>query len=496
MSTDDPKDTNEEPLDIIEQPTEEVSLSDNDTLTGQDTVSLDITAEPVEEAEISVDLDVGDEPDTDFDLDTSDESDDDFDLDTGDEPDDDFDLDASDELDAGFDLDAGDEPETPADEPTEPDMFSAAPPRIVAETPVGAPVARLAGTAPDLAFEQPDTPVQPAETEAPEIDADVVSATKETQEAAAVTTPAGETTPALVRSESPVSPETEISAEMPEPELADIVPEEDMHDVEALNVAIVTAAEGTAPAPAVEPSTVRTWEDDEISPELASILNATPAAAPPAPAPEAVPPAAPAPAVESLPTPPPPADAIRLTNAAQVRTLPVTAAGISSPAPEDQPGARMRYQRVEEPLSKNKGQRTVEQWKFLGPEYPIVGGRPVRQVDIEELAYSDGSWHWSFERRYTDKGYDRRDVRAAADTYFIERKDEIRKKDVVSGKFARQKEQVAMIYTSPQDEEKRGFFSALLARGDDDEDDVEEKWWREATSKESRHARRHGGDAF
>ena len=252
------------------------------------------------------------------------------------------------------------------------------------------------------------------------------------------------------------------------------------------------------PAPVVEPSRVRMtetppapakpdeWQEDDLSPELAAILFT------PGKQKESVSPAdTAAPPVEIEE----PAEPITLTDAADVRRLRLTAEGRSAPAPDAPLAGKVRYVRVEEPLKDDAGQRTTESWEYIKPNYPALEGRLVRRVEIEEITYSDGSWNWQYERHYDDKGRDRRSVQANTDRTYIERTDEISKKDADSDKLVRLKEEVALIFAPPLKEEKGGFLSRLFG-GDDTEYADGPKAWRPATSAEAKQARKQGGAAF
>jgi hypothetical protein len=127
----------------------------------------------------------------------------------------------------------------------------------------------------------------------------------------------------------------------------------------------------------------------------------------------------------------------------------------------------------------------------LGKGLPALSGRLVKKIRAELRDYADGSWRWHYERHYSDRGFDRRDVRANTDRTFIERTDAIKKKDPATGKSIRRKERAALILSGPVVKERRGFLSRLL-----DHDDAAEKAWRAATKYEARQARRRGGDAF
>lgn len=251
-----------------------------------------------------------------------------------------------------------------------------------------------------------------------------------------------------------------------------------------------------APAPAAEPADRVRAEDwgDEISPELAAILFAGAAAAAEAPtreeAPpaeeEALPPEAAAPALEAEPA--------TLIDVSDARSLPITAQGVAAPPPNAQPAGKTRYVRIEEPLGKHDGQRISETWNYLKPDYPSLEGRLIRRVHIEEYRYADGSWKWTFERQYTDRGRDTREVRANRDRTYIERRDRIAKKDPSTNQRVRVHEKVEMILAGPAQEERRGLLSRLFGRGEKTDNGPAE--WRPATSSEGRAARSDGGQAF
>lgn len=270
--------------------------------------------------------------------------------------------------------------------------------------------------------------------------------------------------------------------------------------------------EATSPAPAPAPKPAPTppeppaadageWDDD-LSPELAAVLFGGEKAAP-APVAEAASPAAVADDVEPTPAPQPepePAPApVDLTDVADVRRLSLTAEQRSAPAPDTALAGRVRYVRVEEPLGEAGGQRTKETWDYLKPDYPGLAGRLVRKVTIEETQYADGSWRWQYERRYTDRGRDGRDVRANADRTYIEREDDVSRLDSATGSRVRYSESAALIFATPEKQEKRGLLSglgSLLGRDDGDEEQAAAKVWRQASGSEIRQARKEGGDAF
>ena len=336
-----------------------------------------------------------------------------------------------------------------------PGPASAAPPRIVSEAPVG-------GTPQPAGEPEPEEHTAPDESAAPE-------------EPAAEVVPAADESAPEPESEPEPAPTSE-----PEPDESDAPPTERIIDEQQ-------------------------W-DDELSPELAAILfQAEPG--PPAAADESAPEAPPAPAAPEPATPeaaPPPdttpqAAPITLTDPAQARELPVTAGGVSSPPPgHSAPEGKVRYKRLEEPLRGDKGQRTVEAWEYFGPNWPALDGRLVKRIRVEEVAYADGSWSWEYERRYTDKGFDQRRVRANTDRTYIERRDSVKKPDA-GGKQARHVEDARLILAGPPREGRGGLlgrlFGGLFGRGGA-ERDTGPKSWREATDHEARRARRRGGDAF
>lgn len=372
--------------------------------------------------------------------------------------------------------DAEDESAPPAEVPaptSEPAPDSAAPPRIVAETPVG-------GRRPAV-FSAPDAEPEP-------------DAAPESRPAAPPRAPS----PPTATSE----PTQRLVPPPPPFPRAERVPPIGAEDTPAARPLAGPPAESEAPTapvtpPALEdtpPAAPSEWDED-ISPELAAILFAAGSdddgdreATTPTRTVDGTPlPGAPAP-------PPAPAPAIELTDVGQARTLPITAGEINSPPPGESPAGRARYQRLEEPYKGDKGQRTVETWDYLGPERPALDERSIKRIRIEEITFADGSWLWKYERRYTDRGYDRRTVRASTDQRYIERDDELKQRDPAAGKTLRRKERAALILAGPEEADKRGFFSRLLGREDDTPD--ANVSWREATPQEVRHARRHGGDAL
>jgi hypothetical protein len=348
--------------------------------------------------------------------------------------------------------------------PGEPAPNSAAPPRIVSETPLGGvPRSRPGPPA--------GPPLAPADEDesAPESDDEIgvdlsVPAVPSTAELApAAETPPGEDAPLAPKAPAfePGQPPSRVTVTHTEPAI----------------------------------SRAEDWDDKDLSPELASVLFGERK-----PKPDAAPteydeiqaPAVPAPApVEAEP----PAEPISLTNVAAARHMRITAEAHSAAAPEATLLGKKRYVRIEEPLSRDRGQRTTETWTYYKPDYPSLDGRLVKLVKSEEIAYADGSWWWRYERRYSDGGRDRREVRTNADQTYVERKDEVSKLAPQAGKRIQYKEEAAMILSAPEREEKRGFLSGLLGRDDDDKTGGA-KTWREATSSEIRQAHKHGGEAL
>ncbi|MBN2303376.1 MAG: hypothetical protein JXQ72_02790, partial [Anaerolineae bacterium] len=195
--------------------------------------------------------------------------------------------------------------------------------------------------------------------------------------------------------------------------------------------------------------------------------------------------------------PEPPAEPVQLTDIADSRRLHLYADGRSAPAPGKALEARHRYTRIEEPLDEDedKGDRVREEWRYFKSGLPGLGGRLVTEIRVEEVTHTDGSWEFRFERRYQDRGRDRREVRANRDHTYIERKDEVSKIDAETGKRQRYREEAALIFAPPEQEEKRGFLSALLGR-DHDDTPAGPSVWRAPSSSERKQARKDGGAAF
>jgi hypothetical protein len=401
-------------------------------------------------------------------------------------------------------------PEAAAGEekPGEPPPVSAAPPRIVGETPLGgkltpplrAPVTEPEppGAAAAIATPAPGGEEQaaPAQAEAESAEEEPVQLFRRDVSTVPGTVMAHEVLGRAVG--EPPAPETEISEEK-EHAGEEAEPEEPQT---AVLRSVSTEPRGEPPAPPAraaasqaesEPVKPEEWDED-LSPELAAVLfgGAKPApsvAAPEAPRTAAAPaPARPAAVTEA------PAEPVTLTDIADTRRLPLMAQGQKAAAPEASLQGKVRYVRVEEPLKKDQGQRIKESWEYFKPDFPALEGRLVKAVHIEEISYVDGSWFWRYERTYADKGRDRREVRANTDHTYIERQDEVSKLQPDTSRRVQYKEKAAMILAAPPDEEKHGFLSSLLGR---DNDKVQAaKAWHEATSSEARHARKHGGMAF
>lgn len=255
-----------------------------------------------------------------------------------------------------------------------------------------------------------------------------------------------------------------------------------------------------APAPAASVARAEDWDED-LSPELAAVLFGA-ASARPAPASsgaaQPASPAEPAPlAVRAQPSaesPAKPAGPVMVTTPGEARSRPLVAGEFTAPAPEATIQGRMRYVRVEEPLRGDRGRHIHETWEFFGPDYPALDGRLVKRMESEEFAYADGSWKLIFRRDYS-QGRDERTVRIASDGEYAERTDRIQRRDAMSNKTRREREQVGLRYAAPPTEEKRGFLSSLFGRGDGPQAEGP-KSWRPVTEAEMRDARRDGGAAF
>jgi hypothetical protein len=359
---------------------------------------------------------------------------------------------------------------------------SAAPPRIVGETPIGG-VARLPARARPDALPQSPAPPEPPPPVAP-VDPN------------ASTTPGSVTAEdlrAMIRQETGADAADKPAAESvtpePPPERAPDLARRLRDETERLSV------DQPKTPPAAPGSVVRAEEwDEDLSPELASVLFTPPAAeAAPATPQERV--TSPAAEAKAVPKPAPAAapDAlVRLTDLIDAARLPLVAKGHRAPAPDAPLEGKVRYTRLEEPHG--DGQRIAETWTYLKPTFPALEGRLVREAHREEIRHADGSWEWRHERRYADKGSDRREARANPDRTYIERADEVSEVEADTGKRRTYQEEAAMILAVPEREEKRGLLSSLFGR--DDEAEAGARGWREATSAESRQARKQGGAAL
>ncbi len=419
------------------------------------------------------------------------------------------------DLDAEHPIDAAGEPEAAAPEtplipaedehgPIEPAAPPPpGPPRIVAEEPVG----EKRPAAPGLRH-PPAPPAPPAEAgseiaEAFPAEPELTAAEEIAEVSAAGVEEPGEAL--LIELEPAAADESVETAIVAEAEEAG----------EALLTELEAAADESAEAQPAEPGPIRSrstlaapeappaekaraeeWGED-LSPELAAILFAGAAATAEAPAREEAVPAAEGeiPALEKAAPVPRRAGPVTLLETSDARRLPIAAQGIASPAPDEMPGGKARYVRVEEPLGKDDGQRISETWSYFKPDYPALEGRLVRSVHIEEYRYADGSWKWTFERQYTDRGRDTREVRASRDQTYIERHDRIARKDPSTNKRVRVHERAQMILMGPEHEEKRGLLRRLFRRGEPERANGPAEW-RPATPAEARSARGAGGQAF
>jgi hypothetical protein len=395
-----------------------------------------------------------------------------------------------------------------------------APPQVVAETPVGG----LRPTAPtfarpldDARLSEGDSTVEgqtgasaPAESvptdetlrltlgeepseEAGETEAGAQAGAEESPGAEAESlTPTGEA--ALPEEAGQPAPTATAEAAL----VAEVPAEET--PVSLFNAALAAVAEEAPTAQAAESAPAEAgaeerltspqeWEED-LSPELAAVLFGSPRqAAVPARAATVLPAETPAPSAAAPVAAP--AEPVSLTSEEGAMTLPLSAAGQRAPAPALALRGKARYTRVEEPLPGDGGQHIVETWVYFKPELPALEGRLVQRVTREEWRYSDGSWHWRYERRYADRGRDSRDVRANAARTYFERADNVSVRDAESGRRQQFSEEAALIFAAPVREEKRGFLRNLFRRGDNHEPGGE-KAWRPATPAEIRQARKSG----
>lgn len=406
--------------------------------------------------------------------------------------------------------------DTPQDAPgSQPDAAQspAGPPRVVAEAPLGGAPRPVAATdkpdkyaGPDTEFGE-DTALETLDRlargdEGTEVAAEAAEVSDQTEPESA----APDDTAQATDTAQPATPPTASGEPLtPEAQIAQRLKALTGEDSGAGEVASAEAGE-VAPKPTPtppEPSAADAGDwDDDLSPELAAVLFGGKQAVP-APAAQAEQSTDAADQAEPTPEPqrePEPAAApVELTDIADVRRLPLTAEQRSAPAPDTVLQGRVRYVRIEEPLGAAGGQRTKETWDYLKPDYPGLGGRLVRKVTIEETQYADGSWRWQFERHYTDRGRDTRDVRANADRTYIEREDDVSKLDSATGGRVRYSESAALIFAAPEKQEKRGLLSglgSLLGRDDSDGEQAAAKVWRQASGSEIRQARKEGGDAF
>ncbi|HEX3051828.1 MAG TPA: hypothetical protein VHP83_14310 [Aggregatilineaceae bacterium] len=381
-------------------------------------------------------------------------------------------------------------------------MIDFTPPRIVAETPLGG-VARPSFVPPPAPVERPPDPLimAPAAIEPPTADQiptweepPTLAEEKNAMSLAESEAPTQLEMPAVPSAAEPLTPQTQrVTSSSPTP-----VPPPP------------PKALGTPQPEMLNRETLKDWGED-LSPELAAILlkpsGAAPTpsagrAAPPPPAASVAPPAprmtgaaplaAPGQAQTGpIPTPAalPPAEPIFLTEVGQTQRLPITAEGVNSPAPDVPLVGQGRHVRVEEPIT--QAQRNTDTWEYLKTSYPPLEGRLVKSVRIVETNYSDGSWAWSYERRYTDGGFDVRKVRASIDRMYIERHDELKKRDPLTGKMVKHVEGAAMIYAPPMQEEKRGLFGRRH-----DAPPSGPQAWRAATKNEIKQLRKVGGLAW
>jgi hypothetical protein len=388
---------------------------------------------------------------------------------------------------------------------------SAAPPRVVAETPLGgvvkvgrdsepepgaaaadqtdidADTPREAGVSPDLAdqFESismddvSDSVSVPPKSEPP----------VETLDSSRETVPGDAEAAALAeRMQRAMAGEAESAGQ-----------HDDSGETDAGDVSRVTVdTSSETPDNAVPDAS--DWGDD-LSPELASVLFAPKSDAPAetpariedisgerAPAAAEVAPAEASPAA-------PPAGPVLLTSKDGAHSLPISAEGHAAPPPDAPLTAKARYMRVEEPLKNDKGQRIEETWSYFKGDYPALDGRLVRKASSVTMAYADGSWKWRYERRYDDRGRDRREVRANADETYFERADTVSVIDA-EGKRSHHDEDAALIYAASAGDDKRGGLLGSLFGRDKDDDGSGAKTWRDATAAEMKQARKEGGQAF
>ena len=404
------------------------------------------------------------------------------------------------------------EPDAAAESPAAEEAHSnseplAEPPRIVAETPIGGKAPLSPARFAEQPDETPDAAPGPDSDTEPDASLPAPTALEEPPVEAfdpdAVTQPGSLSATevrAMLEQADPAVEEAHAESPADEAEL-----ETQPETLAPARVSSVTEpSRPTTPTPPAQPEAPvaepAEWDDD-ISPELAAVLfsqdEREPAAdAAPAEAAESVSAAAPARTAEE-PAPAPvaeaPAEPVHITDVAQAGRLPLVAEQHSAPAPDTPLDGKVRYVRIEEPLKNDGGQRIKETWTYFQPARPSLAGRLVQEVKREAITYADGSQRWTYERRYTDRGRDRRDIRANAGGDYVEREDEVSRLDAESGKRVSYREDEQMIFAAPL-EEKRGFLSSLLGR--DDEPDSTDREWRQATSHENRQARKTGGEAL
>jgi len=374
-------------------------------------------------------------------------------------------------------------PDAPAaDRPAQTPAEAAPPvpplPRVIGETPLGGLPPRSA-----------PAPVESAPSP------DLITSAAATQETARVEAEEDELEP----DEAVAVPQTAEAVPPPEPPAA-----RELAPADEAGAAPPASREGEA-----APDLASDW-DEELSDALSAVLfagrgAAQAAAARPTPAAESAgrpASARPAPAAAPTPTVVRPEEAaeqevappIQVTDRAGARTLPLTAESRSAPAVDAVLEGQARYRKLAEPLPNGRGQRTIERWDYLAEARPALGARAVTRVRIEGLDYADGSWTWQFERRYADRGVDRRLVRANTDGSYVERSDEVSRLDATTGQRRTYREQARLILAAPEPPEKRGgFLSGLFGREEPPEPSAE-RIWREAASGESRQGRR--GQAF
>jgi len=400
---------------------------------------------------------------------------------------------------AGDEEPASTAPDTGDETPDEaPGPVSAAPPRVLAETPVGGVLKAPAALPPEADTSHEQVAEPPAEPDTPHVEA-APEPEEDTEPPAPEIAGDAETERDELPHERTATEASVAEDALPEDseDSEELVAEQAPSFVRTLET--LPESEGVAEETGPPPDTLKTpkeWEGD-LSPELAAVLFSSPRSEAAQEAPAIDRPLASA-TEAAVVTPPvaeePPAGPILLKEPGDARTLRITAQGRSAPAPEAAIAGKVRYTRVEEPLKNDAGQRVTERWVYFKPDYPALEGRLVREVRSEEISYSDGSWLWRYERRYADRGRDRREVRANADRTYLERVDEVSKLDPESGKRQQLKEEAAMIFAPPIREEKRGLLASLLGR--DNDEPAGEDVWREATPSDMKQARKDGGQAF